>query len=56
MPIIMQAPQMENSSPMKGTRTVPGKPSADIAPTPHDNFVNFLDFAVLADNWLAPID
>ena len=31
----------------------PGTPSADIAPEPPDNIVNFLDFAVLAGNWLA---
>jgi hypothetical protein len=31
----------------------PGTPSADIAPLPDgDGTVNFLDFAVQADNWL----
>jgi hypothetical protein len=31
----------------------PGSPSADIAPLPAgDNFVDFLDFALLAQNWL----
>jgi parallel beta-helix repeat protein len=34
----------------------PGTPSADIAPLPTgDNIVNFLDFALLADNWLKGI-
>jgi predicted aspartyl protease len=33
----------------------PGFPSADIAPTPVDGIVNFLDFAVLAENWLEGI-
>lgn len=30
----------------------PGVPSADIAPLPPDDIVNFLDFAVIADHWL----
>ncbi len=30
----------------------PRIPSADIFPSPSDGFVNFLDFAALADNWL----
>ncbi|MHC4497899.1 MAG: S8 family serine peptidase [Planctomycetota bacterium] len=30
----------------------PGTPSADIAPLNGDNFVDFLDFAALAENWL----
>jgi hypothetical protein len=31
----------------------PGIPSADIAPTPNgDGIVNFLDFAIFAENWL----
>jgi len=30
----------------------PGTPSADIAPSPVDGFVNFLDFAILAKDWL----
>lgn len=35
----------------------PGSPSADIAPFPTgDNFVNFLDFALLAQNWLEGTD
>ncbi len=31
----------------------PGIPSADIAPSPVDGFVNFLDFAILAKDWLS---
>ncbi len=31
----------------------PGTPSADIAPSPVDGFVNFLDFAILAKDWLS---
>lgn len=34
----------------------PGTPSADIAPSPIDGIVNFLDFAVLAGNWLAGVE
>jgi len=34
----------------------PSTPSADLAPSPLDNFVNFLDFAVLAGNWLAGVE
>jgi hypothetical protein len=30
----------------------PGIPSADIAPSPLDGIVNFLDFAVIAEHWL----
>ncbi len=30
----------------------PGIPSADIAPEPVDGIVNFLDFAVLAEDWM----
>lgn len=33
----------------------PGTPSADIAPSPPDGIVNFLDYAVLADHWLEGI-
>ena len=33
----------------------PGTPSADIAPDGGDNMVDFLDFAVFADNWLKEI-
>jgi len=33
---------------------IPGIPSADIAPLPDgDGIVNFFDFALLSDNWLA---
>ena len=31
---------------------VPGTPSADIAPSPTDGQVNFLDYVVLAELWL----
>jgi len=31
----------------------PGTPSADIAPSPVDGFVNFLDLAILAKDWLS---
>jgi len=34
----------------------PRTPSADLAPSPLDNFVNFLDFAVFAGNWLAGVE
>ena len=35
----------------------PGNPSADIAPQPNgDNFVDFRDFALLAENWLVGIE
>jgi hypothetical protein len=30
----------------------PGTPSADIAPIPTDDIVNFLDFTAMAENWL----
>jgi hypothetical protein len=30
----------------------PGTPSADIAPSPLDDIVNFLDFALMAENWM----
>ena len=34
----------------------PGAPSADIAPSPHDGKVDFLDFAAMAENWLFGVE
>jgi hypothetical protein len=34
----------------------PGTPSADIAPWPHDGFVDLLDFAAMAENWLFGVE